>query len=205
MSHLALSPRRLDDDARLVAGMIADSKRAWGEFHARYGTLVWHCIRRITRRFWRVGSSVDAEDVLGTFYLSLLAHDKRKLRSFDPARGYQLSTWLRVVAMHSTYDFLRRIERDPPKEELSSAMEVPCRSPDAFGRIAGRQELSTVAGLLERFSKRDRTFARIHLFEDAAPSVVAKQMHVSVKTVYSKKNKILKRLNAALDALDGPA
>src|SRR5450432_2760775 len=126
MSPLALPTWRLEDDARLVSGMISDSKTAWREFHSRYGRLVWQSIRKITRRFWRVATPADAEDVLGTFYLSLVAHDKRKLRSFDPQRGYRLSTWLRVVAMHSTYDFLRRIERDPAKEELSAAMDVPC-------------------------------------------------------------------------------
>jgi RNA polymerase sigma-70 factor, ECF subfamily len=201
-THAPLAPARFDDDARLVAGMIADSPEAWRTFHARYGGLVARSIQGITRRFWRIATFEDAQDIAGVFYLSLVARDKKKLRSFDPARGYRLVSWLRVLVMNATYDYLRRAGREPRKEELALAEELPSDAPDPFARIARDQTVTAVSRELERFSARDRAFTKLHLVEGADASEVAARMRVSVKTVYSKKNKIVTRLSLALAGTD---
>lgn len=202
MSCLTLTPPRYDDDARLVAGMIADCRDAWRTFHRRYGDVIQQSIQRITRRFWRIATVADAQDVFGAFYLSLVANDKRKLRSFDPARGYRLSSWIRVLATHSTYDWLRRVSREPAKEELEAAANVPCKSMDACQRLVRHEEVTALSRQLERFSPRDRAFVELHMRGDADAQTVASRMRISIKTVYSKKNKIVTRLSSALSPKD---
>ena len=202
MSCLALTPPRFDDDATLVAGMIAGSREAWRTFHTRYGALVARSIYGVTRRFWRIATTEDAHDIAGVFYLSLVAKDKKKLRSFDPARGYRLASWLRVLVMNATYDYLRRVSREPFKEELEAAEDVPCGALDPFARVSRDETVSAVATELQRFSPRDRAFTKLHLVEGVGASDVAARMNVSVKTVYSKKNKIVSRLSAALADTD---
>jgi RNA polymerase sigma-70 factor (ECF subfamily) len=198
MSCLALSPPHFDDDASLVAGMIADSQDAWRTFHARYGKTIAGSIYAITRRFWRIATIDDAHDIAGVFYLSLVARDKKKLRSFDPARGYRLVAWLRALVMNATYDYLRRMGREPPKEDLAVAEDMPSDALDAFGRLARDETFAAIAHQMKRFSARDRAFTKLHLVEGMGASDVAERMRVSVKTVYSKKNKIVTRLSAAM-------
>ncbi len=195
----SVAPRPFDDDAVLVAAMIGDSPAAWRAFHVRFGALVAHSIYRITRRFWRVATTEDAQDIAGAFYLSLVARDKRKLRSFDPSRGYRLASWIRVLAMNASYDHLRKIGREPMKEELAAAEDVPCDALDAPGQIQRIETLAAVTRELTGFTARDREFAKLHLVEGLDAPSVAAQMSVSVKTIYSKKNKIIMRLAAALD------
>ncbi len=205
MSCLALTPPqfgRTDDDAGLVAGMIAGSPEAWRTFHTRHGAFVTRSITSITRRFWRIATTEDARDIAGVFYLSLVAKDKKKLRSFDPARGYRLTSWLRVLVMNATYDYLRRVGREPLKEELAAAEDMPSEALDPFGRLVRDQTAAAVSRQLEHFSARDRAFTKLHLVEGVGASDVAARMRVSVKTVYSKKNKIVTRLSAALAETD---
>jgi RNA polymerase sigma-70 factor, ECF subfamily len=202
MSCLALSPTKFDDDAFLVTGMLDGSPEAWRVFHARFGGLVARTICGITRRFWRVATTDDAQDIAGVFYLSLFANDMRKLRSFDPSRGHRLAGWIRVLAMHATYDYLRHVGREPVKEELAAADDVPSEAVDACGRLVRNETVSAIARHLEGFSARDRAFAKLHLVEGASASAVATRMRVSIKTVYSKKNKIVTRLSAAMAKSD---
>ena len=187
------------NDAFLVAGMVDDDPDAWRAFHELYGGLVQRTIGGVTRRFWRVLSPTDVLDVRASFYASLLANDKRKLRSFDLNRGIRFSSWIRVLAVRSTLDFVRHARRRPPSYDLEEALDVPCSRTDPHANAVRNQEGAVVAELLHELTARDRELVRLHFIEDMAPFEVADRMSVSVKTVYSKKNKIIARLKGLLD------
>jgi RNA polymerase sigma-70 factor, ECF subfamily len=207
MSCLALPTPRIDttravagaahdglDDASLVSEMIADVPGAWRVFYQRYGRLVWRSLARVVRRFWSRTTSADLQDVQSAFYLSLLANDKRKLRAFDPTRGHPLATWIRALALNAAYDFARRLHREPTTEALSVAFDVPAGGPDPHTKMVLRERVGAVGRALSGFTERDRLFVELHLIEGLTPTRVAQEMGVSVKTVYSRKNKIVTRL-----------
>src|SRR5580765_2507518 len=82
------------DDQTLLAGMIANLPAAWREFQKRYDRLIHRCITKVTRRFSSIVAQDDVREVYATLYLSLLANDKHKLRTFDPDRGNRFSSWI---------------------------------------------------------------------------------------------------------------
>ena len=89
-------PKMVDfaDDEMLIAGMIANTPKAWREFQSRFDRLIHRCITKVTRRFSSIVSQDDVREIYSTLYLSLLANDKRKLRTFDPERGNRFSSWI---------------------------------------------------------------------------------------------------------------
>jgi RNA polymerase sigma-70 factor (ECF subfamily) len=189
-----------EDEAALIAGMIDERPEAWRAFHASYGTQVDRTIVSVTRRFWRLLSEVDVHDARAGFYASLLANDKRKLRCFDPARGLRFGAWIKVLAIRSTLDFIRRVRRQPPRSDLDEALDVPCSSTaDPHANAVRREQGAVVADLIGELSARDRELIRLHFVEQMEPLEIADRMSVSVKTVYSKKNKIIARLKVLLD------
>lgn len=190
-----------DDD--LIAGMLANRAAAWREFQARFDRLILRCITKVTRRFASLVSADDVREVYATLYVSLLANDKHKLRSFDPARGNRFSSWIGLLAINAAYDYLRSIKREPQKENLAEAMDLVCDRPDPF-ELASEHERAMIAHrTLEDFSEKDRTFAALYFGEGMAPQDIAVRMNISVKTVYSKKHKIQARLESVL-ASRGP-
>jgi RNA polymerase sigma-70 factor (ECF subfamily) len=191
--------RTYEDDARLVAGMVGEEPEAWRAFHELYGALVERTIASVMRRFWRLLSPVDAHDACAGFYASLLANDKRKLRSFDPTRGLRFAAWIKVLAIRSTLDFVRRVRRRPPSSDLDEALDVPCGKIDPHAVAVRREEWAVVRDLIEELSPRDRELVHMHFIEDMEPFEIADKMSVSIKTVYSKKNKIIARLKVLLD------
>jgi RNA polymerase sigma-70 factor (ECF subfamily) len=188
----------LQADAELVDRMLFNEPRAWREFQARYDRLIHRCIMKVTRRFASVVSMDDVREICSTLYVSLLANDKHKLRTFDPARGNRLSSWVGLLAINSAYDHLRSLRREPNKASLSEAFELACELPDPFDCAVERERAEMATEMLDGFSDKDRTFAALYFGEELDPVEIAERMNISVKTVYSKKHKIQSRLGSHL-------
>jgi RNA polymerase sigma-70 factor (ECF subfamily) len=200
--YLKFDESKLDfsDDETLIQGMIANLPSAWREFQKRYDRLVHRCITKVTRRFSSIVAQDDVREIYATLYLSLLANDKHKLRTFDPERGNRFSSWIGLLAINCAYDYLRTLKREPQKEQLAEACELVCELPDPFEQTAEHERASIAADALEGFSEKDRVFAALYFGEGMEPNEIAAKMNISVKTVYSKKHKIQSRLESVLGA-----
>jgi RNA polymerase sigma-70 factor, ECF subfamily len=195
---VALLPSSVSDDATLVRALIADDPRAWREFNTRFSRLVLSTIGRVTARFSGVVSQEDLREIYATFCVQLLANDKLKLRSFDPERGNKLSTWLGLLASHAAYDFLRGARREPRRAALSEAEDLSSNLPDPCESALMRERADLVGRLLAHFTDKDRAFIQLYFGEGLAPELVAERLHISIKTVYSKRHKIQARLQSLL-------
>lgn len=181
------------DDTHLIAGLLADHPQAWSEFTRRFGRLIDGCIRRVLTRFTFVGSDEDVREVNARLCVQLLSNDKYRLRSYKQERGTKFSTWLGMLSTHAAYDYLRAHRREPMMETLNwDAAEESTPSP--FDACAAREEANALTELLAGFSAKDRQFVILYFGEGLSPEDVAREMGISVKTVYSKKHKIRARL-----------
>jgi RNA polymerase sigma-70 factor (ECF subfamily) len=190
--------KHFEDDTALIAGMIANLPLAWRAFQRRYDRLVHRCITKVTRRFASIVSQDDVREIYATLCLSLLANDKHKLRTFDPARGNRFSSWIGLLAINAAYDHLRTLKREPQKEQLAEATELVAELPDPLELVVERQHAQIAQKTLEDFSDKDRAFAALYFGEGMEPTEIAQRMNISVKTVYSKKHKIQSRLESVV-------
>jgi RNA polymerase sigma-70 factor, ECF subfamily len=181
-------------ETELLDRLLLSDPSAWRELNQRYTRLVTSCIQRVVARFARRVSADAVEEIYATFSLKLLANDKHKLRTFEPSRGNKLGTWLGMLATHCAYDYLRSVRREPSAvclteaETLSSDYQDPCES----AMLSQRAKL--VQSLLADFSDKDRQFVTLYFQDGLSPEHVAERLGISVKTVYSKKHKIQRKL-----------
>lgn len=196
-----VSATDFDNDEILVAGMLRNHPAAWSAFVTRFERLVLRCISKVTRRFAAVVSQDDVREIAATFYVSILANDMKKLRSFDPARGSKLSSWIGLLAINTAYDYLRSLKREPQKEALFEASDIVSDSPDPFELTSEHERASITQATLADFSEKDRAFAALYFGEGMDPRAIAERLDISVNTVYSKKHKIQSRLESALGRL----
>ena len=187
-----------EDDLVLIDAMVANQPAAWREFQKRYDRLIHRCITKVTRRFSSIVSQDDVREIYATLYVSLLANDKHKLRTFDPERGNRFSSWIGLLAINAAYDYLRSLKREPQKEQLADNGELVCDMPDPFELTSEHERATLAQKTLEDFSEKDRTFAALYFGEGMDPNEIATKMNISVKTVYSKKHKIQSRLESVL-------
>jgi RNA polymerase sigma-70 factor (ECF subfamily) len=185
-------------DAALVRAMIDGDRRAWRAFHARYDRLLWRCIGKIASRFSTCMGGDDTAEVYATVLVSLCANGMAKLRGFDAERGHKLSSWLGVIAVHATYDHLRALRAQPAAATLDEADGAPACDPTPDEALEMKQGLAIVDETLRTLSDKDREFFVLCFHEELDVEQIAARMHISVKTVYSRKHKLQTRIEARL-------
>lgn len=187
-------------EAQLVRGMTAGEEQSWRQFHARYDRLIYRCITKVTGRFSSFINQDDIREIYATLLVQLLSNDMHKLRSFDPERGNRFGSWIGLLAINCAYDYLRSMRREPNRAPMAEAEILSCDHPSPLEQVEHRQRADLVASILREFSAKDQEFVALYFGEGLEPEQIAKRMHISVKTVYSKKHKIQSRLEAMLSS-----
>lgn len=186
------------DELALLEGLLDDCPEAWRTFNDRYSRLIYACITRVTCRFSRLVSQDDVNEIYAKFCLQLVSGDKKKLRSFDPERGNRLSTWLGLLAVRAAYDYLRAMRRRPSACSIAEVIDYADEAPDALEITCQRERAALAEFALLELSSKDRRFIELYYGAGMAPPEVADALGISVKTVYSKKHKIMARLQTLL-------
>ncbi len=189
------SPRLADrTDEQILGSALAGNAIGFEELLRRYRALLYRCITRITTRYERVLGSEDADEIYAEVCYALWSDNLRRLRAYDAGRGMKLGSWLGLIASHSTYDFLRRVARRPQCDDLEHVPERPRDEPSALDHLLEGERRASLHTLTNELSARDQEFVVHYFGADEDPEKVASELGISVKTVYSKKNKITTRL-----------
>jgi RNA polymerase sigma-70 factor (ECF subfamily) len=188
-------------DFGLAQLLAVDDEDAWRLFHAKYDRLIYSCIGRVLARFPAVVSKDDVEEIYAEVLYQLLRRDRRKLRAYSPDRGTRLGTWIGLISMNAAHDHLRKIRRSPTTQgDAGEAALVPDPGPGPYERALAREGWSAIREVMGSLSAKDREFVSLYFVEGLGPEEVARRMRISVKTVYSKKHKVRRRLETMLDA-----
>lgn len=186
-------------ETELLEGMIAGNAEAWRLFHARYDRLVYRCITKVTCKFSGVLSREDVREIYANLLYNLVRRDMNKLRSFRPEKGNKLGSWIGLLAINTAYDYLRGISRQPRQGTLAEAATTEAALPDPYDSLLDKERRGKMDRIMRCFSRRDQMFVALYYGEGLSPEDVAREMGISVKTVYSKKHKIRNRLVQLLE------
>lgn len=185
------------DDVALLDATCRGDEVAWEAFYDRFRNLMIACITRVCLRAGVRVQSDDLMDILGDACMNMVAGDFRRLKLYRVDGGCSVSSWIGVIATSTAHDHLRRERRrrlDPMAEADLERLAPLVDGPDA--ELIDRQQRAFVDIALSGLSKRDRRFAELYFGEAKSPDDIAKEMGVSVSTVYSKKAKIKTRLQS---------
>lgn len=196
--YAVMTPPVRHEEAVLVDRLIDGNPAAWREFFDRFDRLIYRCITKVMGRFGTKIGPEDIQEVYATLLLQLVANDKHKLRSFDPARGNRLGTWIGMLAINASYDYLRAMKREAKRAPAIEMESLTCERPDPFEECDRKQRVELLTRLLEGLSAKDRQLVTLYFEEGLSPEEVAERMGISVKTVYSKKHKLTARLETML-------
>lgn len=200
--QLELATLRKASDAALLAAVLGKDERAWQEILRRFRPLIFRCILRVVKRYDASLSEEDIREIFADVCLGLLRDDMRKLRAYDPKRGARLGSWLGLLSINCACDFLRQKKRRPVLVHLESPAHDeedllanrPAAGPSALDDLLEKERWRLLNSLLSAFSDKDRRFVELYYGSGLSAEDVAAVMGISVKTVYSKKNKVRNRL-----------
>jgi len=198
-------------DGELVKAVITREPAAWPTFFAKYERLIVACVRRALRRYGAAHAEEDVEDLVSQTAFNLVKDDYKKLRTFDPTRGYKLSSWVGLIATNTALDALRRRaptdvwsaasldDTDPIVPTLTSPIEGPAES------LSRKDQIRLVQTAIDELSDTERLFLEYYYVEELEPEEIARIMGISLNTVYSRKNKVREKLARGVRDQEGTA
>ena len=192
----------------LVAAVLAREPAAWPSFFARYERLVGACIRRVLRRYHAEWNEEDVEDIVSTTALHLVKDDYKKLRTFDPTRGYKLSSWVGLIATNAAHDALRRrgpadVNQAASLDDEQRPLDLASTTEDPERHAVRRDAQAHLHRAFNTLGPSDRAFVEYYFIQELDPEDIARLMGIAVNTVYSRKNKVREKLRRALGGVEG--
>lgn len=199
-----LSTAQQQEELDLLQKVLDGKQSAWTTFCQRYESLIIGCTLRVLRRYNASFNSEDLADMVSEVWVTLLRDDMRKLRLYDPDRGYRLASWLGLLATNCAIDQLRlRASETTYLEDLTCADQLLVDSSRPDSGIEQEEAASMARRALGKLTFEERQFVFSCFHEERDPAELARDLGIAVNTVYSRKFKIrekLVRIVADMDA-----
>ena len=192
-------------EKQLLRRVLDNNEQAWVELLRRYRPLIYRCITKVTLRYSPRLGNADVDEIFADVLMNLLRDDMRKLRMYNPNRGTKLGSWIGMISINSAYDYLRSAGRRPHLDRLEGLTDPSADEQDRspLDLLIEKERWAHLEGLLSDFSDKDRTFVALYFGQGLDAEVVAQQMSISLKTVYTKKHKIRAHLKRVLTSVRG--
>jgi RNA polymerase sigma-70 factor, ECF subfamily len=195
--RMSANPREWSDPD-LLRRVLRNDAVAWNELVRRFRSLIYRCVTKVIGRYDAVLSSADADEIYAEVLVTLVRDDMRKLRLYDTRRGTKLSSWIGMIATNTAYDFLRGTARRPILDRIDGLPEIDSLEASPLDEMLSVERRAYLNEMLAGYSEKDRAFVSLYYAQGLEAEEVADEMKISVKTVYSKKHKLLARLQATL-------
>src|SRR6202011_804164 len=102
----------------------------------------------------------------------------RKLRAFDPSRGYRLSSWVGLLATNTAHDALR--QRPPTAISIDvddgPVRDIAAAEVDPGDRIEHDERAQRLEQAVAQLSPTEQLFVRYYFEEELEPEQIAQLM-----------------------------
>lgn len=187
------------EDLRLIRACLgASGDEGWEAFVRAYSRLIWHSIQKTFLHHSFPFTREDVEDLFGDLFLSLVADDFRKLRSFRDDYSCSTTTWLTVMSTRMTIDFMRKHGKQRMSAREKDAEELILRITDASANaeetLERHQLMQRIDAAAAGLSDEDRVLFQLLLREGKQPDEAARTLGVAPGTVYARKHRLVGKL-----------
>jgi len=188
--------------ARCLEGVDAE---AWEQFVRVYSGLVWSSIRRTFSSYSFRYSNEDIEDIYGTVFHDLVENDFRKIRQFRGKNACSLSTWLAIVAVRKTIDFLRKDKRHlfikAGEEEGYIWEAIPENSRRVDDLLEERETRALIEKAARGLARNDRLIYRLLYEKGCSVEEAARILGLQQDHIYSRRHRIIEKIKKMLEAM----
>lgn len=187
----------IPDDKKLVERCISRDNKAWDAFVEKFQGLISHSIVQTLKRYSFPLENQVIEDLFHSVFLSLIENNAKKLRQFR--WQCKLSSWLHVITVRATIDFLRKQstkvslngesdDKIPLRERLSNGNPLP----DEI--LEQKEEKAIFEKIKESLTPREQLFLELYYSRELSPLQVSKILNTTENNVYQLKSLVRKKM-----------
>jgi RNA polymerase sigma factor (sigma-70 family) len=193
-----MSIDKVTDYALLKKCIDDNDKAAWEVFVRNYSKLIWNSIHKTFLRYSFQYSNEDVEDMYSSIFLSLVENDFNKLRQFRSKDACSISTWLSIISVRMTIDFLRKDKSHLITESSSDDHDIwnllsdnKYRSDKLLEQKQANEILKESIALL---SPKDKMIYDLLYNRGGSPEDTAKTLGLPTSMIYSRKHRIIEKI-----------
>lgn len=189
------------DDLEFVQRCMRGDKQSWDDFVEKYSALIYNYIYSVLdfKNFPPSPETVD--DLYQEIFVALIKDDFKKLRQFQAKNGASLASWLRIITINYTLDFLRRQKPTISLEEssldegrtLKDFLE-DAHSPSADGVLLAKEKLDSLTECIRQLSDQEKYFLEMHIHRQVNLEDLKILLRISRSAVDMRKARIIQRL-----------
>jgi len=178
---------------------------AWDFFVDKFSKLVYNAIHTTMKLYASDFLLQDVEDIYGQVFIALLDDNCRRLRQFRGDRDGSAASWLSIVAMNMTRNYIFRTKADMPLDDdhdegksMLDSLQSPRPSADA--ELSDAQERHILKTLIKQLRTQERLILQYHL-DGVSSREIARIVGRTQNAVDSLLSRIRKKLKDILDSL----
>jgi RNA polymerase sigma factor (sigma-70 family) len=166
-----------------------------------YWNLVYSAVSE-TLRMKRIHfSPEDVEDLRNIVFIQLFDKDSRRLRLYKPEGNMSLAGWIRLIAVRTVLNELRKKGYDSiswRRNKLTEEfiLENETRGEPVFAMDSLEPEISEA---MEKLADGERYLLKLHYYHDVPLPEIAGIMNKSIGSVYTMKSRALKKLKEVIE------
>ena len=186
------------NETELLAGCYSGDPPALEAFVIRFSNLVYAVVQRVLKAKSVPHIPQDVEDLHNSIFVKLLEKRCRKLRQYQGRNGCSLASWVRMIAVRTVIDQLRRRRdalADPGKlDPLETVEDLAGDVFDPAQRLDQAQKMRLIIDGMQALLPRDRLLIKLHCLNGLTIQEVAKLLKISETNAHSLKHRAIRRL-----------
>ncbi len=168
-------------------------------FVIQFSKLIYYSINKTFKLHNCNISQEDVEDVFNSIFASFMDNNYRKLRQFEGKHGCTLSSWIRLISIRHTIDFLRTQKNlvslnDDSDDKRPLVESIPHRGVSHEEQLELSDSQRALKRAMNSLASSDRLFITLYYEKELPPEEIAGIMNVSVNTIYSRKSRVQEKL-----------
>ena len=191
--------RSFQEDRELLSRCLAGNRMASETLVRRFSDLVYRSVQYTLMTRHVSFNRHDLEDLHNTVFLRLFEQGCRKLRQYEGKNGCALASWIRMIAVRTVLDHLRKkgvdaIGRQKKRIPLEELPELRSDEVESRTQIEKVEQGRLLQEAIQRLLPRDRMFMKLHFNHGLSVAEVAETMGLSISNTYTLKHRAIQRL-----------
>ncbi len=188
-------------DLEFVQRCVSRDKKTWDAFVEKYSRLIYNYIYSVFKNKGYRANPEIISDLYQEIFVSLIKDDYKKLRQYKAKNGASLASWLRIITINSTIDFLRQqrpivsLDDDSKDEALSLKETLKDNSSSKQDEVLlNKENLESLSDCIAQLNNEDKYFLDMHIYRYVDLEDLKIVFNVSRSAIDMRKSRIIQRL-----------
>ncbi|MCK4727993.1 MAG: sigma-70 family RNA polymerase sigma factor [Desulfobacterales bacterium] len=193
--------RSFEEDRQLLSECFAGDRKASETLVRQFSGLVYGSVQYTLMAKHVSFNRHDLDDLHNTVFLRLFDQGCKKLRQYEGRNGCSLSSWIRMIAVRTVLDHLRKKGVDTmvwqkKRITLEELPELKADGVEFEAQIEKAEQGRLLQDGMQRLPPRDRLFIKLHFDQGLSVAEVAEAMQLSIDNAYTVKHRAIQRLKS---------